>query len=205
MVDDKRFLFMKGEKDDWPEYSRGSELKIDAQEYEQIVLPLHARMAGTIWRILRNREETEDVLQEVLLRIVGKFRKIRKHDNPRAFILRMCINQSIDHLRKRQRKAKMHQEVARLQEEDRGDSSRRAQLMQQEELQEVLQVIQGLPQRESEALLLRAVEELPYIEIAQALNCGESTARVLVSRARKRLNQKFSGQIFSGVKEEEAR
>ena len=57
-------------------------------------------------------------------------------------------------------------------------------LEQQAELEAVLARLQELPEVDRAALLMRALDGLPYQEIAQALEISVSSARVKVHRAR---------------------
>jgi RNA polymerase sigma-70 factor, ECF subfamily len=54
-------------------------------------------------------------------------------------------------------------------------------------LREVLRVLQTLPEIDRAALLLRALDEMPYAEIASALGISAAAARVKIHRARLRL------------------
>jgi RNA polymerase sigma-70 factor, ECF subfamily len=62
-----------------------------------------------------------------------------------------------------------------------------AHLEQKEELAAVLVELQELPEIDRAALLMRALNEMPYDEIAVALDITVSTARVKVHRARVKL------------------
>jgi RNA polymerase sigma factor (sigma-70 family) len=57
----------------------------------------------------------------------------------------------------------------------------------------VLMALTDLPPRERELLRLRVVEEHPYREIAQRLDCSPAVARLRVSRALRRLEQTLGG------------
>lgn len=76
-------------------------MKIDPDQFERLVVPLRERMIGAIWKIVRDPDTTEDLVQEALMRIVNCFDRLAVHPNPEALILRICINLAIDHLRRR--------------------------------------------------------------------------------------------------------
>jgi RNA polymerase sigma factor (sigma-70 family) len=59
----------------------------------------------------------------------------------------------------------------------------------QELRDDISRVLVRLPSRQSTAVLMRDVLELPYDEIGHALGCSETTARVHVNRAHKRLSR----------------
>ncbi|MBN2310785.1 MAG: RNA polymerase sigma factor [Candidatus Hydrogenedentes bacterium] len=157
---------------------------MDAQEYDELVVPIRQRMVNAIWRITRDAHATDDVLQDVLVRMLRRFGRIRRHPNPTALVLRMCVNEAIDHVRRRRRHA-VALEAVRVAEAQRGGLTGQAEHAEAREA--VLQALGMLPKREAEAMVLLAVEELSSRDIAEAMGCRESTVRVLISKARKRL------------------
>lgn len=159
--------------------------------YEEHIAPIRRRIVHSVWRIVRDPEDTEDVVQEVLVRILDRIEKIQKHPNPTAYILRMCVNQAIDHLRRTGSRRRLSEDLRKT-VEDAPDPSSPADKYAEEELREqVLAAIRDLPKREAEAIVLSAVEELSSSEIAESMGCRESTVRVLMMKARKRLRKRF--------------
>lgn len=64
------------------------------------------------------------------------------------------------------------------------ESERIVSLMAMEPLRQALrEAVSDLPVSQSQALRLRIVDDLPYVEIAAQLGCSEGAARVRVSRA----------------------
>lgn len=74
-------------------------------------------------------------------------------------------------------------------DEERLDTriSAHAHLEQKEELASVLAALQELPEVDRAALLMRALDDMPYEEIATALEITSTTAKVKVHRARVKL------------------
>lgn len=68
-------------------------------------------------------------------------------------------------------------------------ASTHTQLEQKAELREVLAALQQLPEIDRTALLMRALDEMPYEEIAGTLGITVVTAKVKVHRARMKLMQ----------------
>ena len=57
----------------------------------------------------------------------------------------------------------------------------------------VLRAVANLPNSERELLILRLVEQRPYVEIAQRLQCTPVAARLRVSRSLRRLHLALGG------------
>ena len=86
-----------------------------------------------------------------------------------------------------QRRQKRHAEL----DEDMTDNriSAQSHMEQTAEVRAVLAALQQLPELDRTALLMRALDELPYEEIAETLGIPVVTAKVKVYRARLKLMQ----------------
>ena len=166
---------------------------MDIQDYTRFVAPIKAQMVNSIWRIVRHQQDTEDVLQDVLVLVMRRIGKVRRHPCPAALILRMCVNGALDHLRKRHGRGKGLESWRRGREAEPTGAAPGDRLSSEEQQAWVLELLRGLPKREAEAIVLVAVEELSYREIGKAMGCRESTVRVLVSKARRRLKAAYGG------------
>jgi RNA polymerase sigma-70 factor, ECF subfamily len=162
------------------------EENVDLSDYTTWIEPIRYRMINAIWRVVRDADETEDVLQDVLLKIMKHVKTLRRHPNPTAWILRICINSALDRSG-RNRRAHAAASVTNIASIPSSQASQPEQLIAREQQIAVRVAIAQMPAREAEALLLLAVEGCNYPEIAQAMGCRESTVRVLVMKARRRL------------------
>lgn len=171
-------------------------------DYKNLIEPIRTHMTRAIWRIVRDANETEDVLQDALMQIVRDIDRIRRHPNPTALLLRICNNTALDHVRKRTRRRGLFERWRRAPGWPPESVSQPA--AEAGELREaVICAIARLPRREGEAILLMAVEGLDYAATAEAMGCSPSTVRVLAARARKRLWQ--CGEIRGEMTEDEGK
>ena len=160
-------------------------------DYEGLIRPMESRMMRSIWRIVRQREAAEDALQDALTVIWRKREAVARHPNPQALILRISLDAAYDAVRKARRR--LRREIGALPErcpdvrasapEDAEARSLRAR---------ILEAIGRLPKRQATAVLLRLVEERSYTEIAGAMGCSETTARIHVMRARAALSRRLA-------------
>ncbi len=169
--------------------------------YEQLIAPLESRMMRVIWRIVRHPEIAEDTLQNALTIVWRKLKRIRRHPNPQALILKICMNSAYDSLRKQKRFRK--QEGSSLIHEfpDLSGTTVPFDLERKKMKDEILKAISRLPRKQASAVLMRVVQDQPYDVIAQTLDCGEITARIQVSRGRAKLIQWLSHLHPSTFKE----
>jgi len=172
------------------------------QEYEQLIAPIEGRMIRAVWRIIRDPNEVEDAFQEALLTVWKRWDRIRTHPNPQALVLQICIHAAHDALRRRVRQGKWLEAAAIP--EGIPDTSRSIirEISGAEQDREVLRAIGRLSTNQARAILMHAVEEVPYGDIAAAMDCREVTVRKHVARARARLRTLLSHLVPAVHKEE---
>ncbi len=164
-------------------------MSADDHEYARMIGPIETQMVRVIWRIVRDADDAEDALQNALAVVWKRFDRIRRHPNPQALILRICLDAAVDLLRKRlkQRRREVSHELDGAWSDPGPSPVECARANEQRD--RVVQAIGRLPRNQARAVLLRIVEEQPYRVIAEALGCREATARAHVRRGRARLAQ----------------
>ena len=138
--------------------------------------------------ILRNRAESEDVVQDVFLRVLEHKLKLPAIRDLRVWLVRITWNLAIDR-RRRIRPDQLDEPfadslVARTAPADQALSATR-------QITATLREIERLPKPERHALLLSAIDELSITEIATILHRSESAVRALLFRARTRLRERL--------------
>jgi len=141
--------------------------------YLALVAPLEDKMIRMIVRIVAAPHAAEDVLQDVLATIWRKLPRLERHANPHAYVLRICLSCSVDHLR-RQRKRR---EIVLASEPEYSGMGPSDTLIAREATETVQGAICRLPPKQAQAVLLRALQNCSYGEIGEALGCSHDTAR----------------------------
>ena len=171
-------------------------------EYERLIAPIEDRMIRAVWRIVRDPDEAEDAFQEALLTIWKRWDVLRRHPNPHALVLRICVNSAYDVLRRRARRLKwLEADTIPEQIPDSSPSALQA-ISDAEQSAQVLRAIGSLSRNQARAILMHAVEGIPYDDVAAAMNCREVTVRKHVARARAKLRNLLS-HLVSPVRGEE--
>jgi len=139
------------------------------------------------WALLRHREATDDLVQDVLERAIGRWHVRRKDTSTRAWLLTIARNLFLNGLRQNERRGG-HQslddeEVPAL--EPGADRTLIA--------RDALTALHGMKEEERSLLLLIGVEDLSYREAAQTFGVPEGTIMSRLSRARVRLRQLVEG------------
>jgi len=139
------------------------------------------------YKLTGNRAVSEDLVQEVFLRILKYRHSYRSETGFRAWLYQIARNARVDLLRRRQ-----HTEVSWEPEMSPGvvpdDSAQ-----QQQESALLYMALQELPEEKREVLVLSRFQDLKYEQIAEIVGCEVSTVKVKVHRALHDLREIFRG------------
>jgi RNA polymerase sigma-70 factor (ECF subfamily) len=167
--------------------------KREANARREAFAALHREHASGIYnlalRFLGNREDAQDISQDVLLKA---FKRLGKPGalNQRAWLYRVTVNACYDHLRARKRKPAVPWEPELVLDfPSTIDRYEQAELRRQLE-----EAFRRVPPAQRAALLLREIHGLPVGEVAFALGVKPSSAEVTLVRARRSFRRHF-GEI----------
>jgi RNA polymerase sigma factor (sigma-70 family) len=161
----------------------------ESSGYDALLRPIQDQMLRSIWRITRVAEDAEDALQESLTIIWKRRTRIALHPRPQVLILRICVHCACDALRARLRRGSREKALIDADALRAKDCPIGQRLHRQELRDDIARALLRLPDRQATAVVMRYILELPYNEIGDALGCSETTARVHVDRARKKLHR----------------
>ncbi|MEM8791525.1 MAG: sigma-70 family RNA polymerase sigma factor [Pseudomonadota bacterium] len=141
------------------------------------------------WRVLGDREEAEDVAQEVMMKLWRQAATWRVGEaKVTTWIYRVTQNLCIDRLRRRRPMA----DIDKIAEPEDDRPSVFQSLVTEERNQALAAEIALLPDRQREALLLRHFEEFSNPAIAERLDCTVEAVESLLARARRQLAKRLS-------------
>jgi RNA polymerase sigma-70 factor (ECF subfamily) len=156
-----------------------------AREFEQIYREYAPLVNQTAWGVLENREDAEDVLHTVFLRLLRKGFPPEFETSPKAYFYRAAVNASLDVLKSRRRHPALHPlDVERL---EGGHPSN--QHFDEERHQQVCAAIGQLPVESAEILVLRHMQNKSPAEIVETLGVSRAVVAVRLFRARARLRK----------------
>lgn len=158
-----------------------------SQTIAQLVAEYSTALYRVAFSVTRNAAEAEDAVQETFLRVLKHESRLGEIRDYRVWLVRIVWNIVLD--KKRRAKTRPENEDIADQARTLPSSDRRADAMviSLQEQGRILTLVDKLPAREREALLLSAVEELTTAEIAAALGTTESSIRSRIFRARREL------------------
>ncbi|MCC6793605.1 MAG: sigma-70 family RNA polymerase sigma factor [Candidatus Hydrogenedentes bacterium] len=154
-------------------------------EYERVIGPIEDDMLRAVWSITQNPHDAEEALQSALCTVWHKWERICSHNNPRALVLRICMNASYDLLRKKIRRRRYESLPDALQP---GAAATPAEEADRAERRSAIALAIGtLSRNQSVAVVMRFVQGQSYTAISHVLGCRSATARKHVQRGRERL------------------
>lgn len=157
------------------------------RDFEALAMQLRTKALGITLRMLHSRDDAEDTASDVMLRLWSLHERLK--DERHALNLSMVIarNLCIDALRKA-RRTPPNVEGSLLSEHLLVQGALPSEKMEYEEEERwLLRQMEKLPPRELQVLRMRHTELLSNEEIASLLGLGESSVKVMLSNARKKL------------------
>ena len=154
-----------------------------ALEFEQIYRDFAPLVYRTAWGVLGSREDAEDVLQTVFLRLLRRESQPDFQTNPRAYFYKAAVNVSLDALKARRRRPVLVDDIGRLDIPVPSSNGR----FDEEMYQRLYAAIGQLSPEATEVLLLRYMQNKSIAEIARALEVSRTVIAVRLFRSRARL------------------
>ena len=162
-------------------------LRGELEGFNLLIKNYKVRLFGLLYRLLGNKDEAEDILQETFLRV---YKEKERYDFNYSFstwiytiALNLCKNEY-----KKKRRAKLLSLDALFNRPDSnsenfGNKNRLSSILER--------TIRSLPMKYRSAFVLRDVDQLSYEEVALSLNIPVGTVKSRVNRARRILKKKL--------------
>ncbi len=161
---------------------------MDLQAFKQHILPVRDKLFRLAKNFLRNREEAEDLLQDVLLKLWTNKQNLDTYQSVEALAMTTTRNLCLDRL-----KALKHRRTADIDgcEIDSGYAAP-DQLTEAADSESLLQrLLDALPEQQRYVLHLREVEGYSYEEMEELTGLSVNNLRVILSRARKSMRDGY--------------
>jgi RNA polymerase sigma factor (sigma-70 family) len=161
--------------------------------YEALVARYQSRLLAFCRHMLGSREDAEDVLQEVFAAAFNAMLADERPLNVRPWLYRIARNRSLNHLRRAQAIGVDSMDV-HLSEHGASTADK---VHKREEFRLLVQDVQGLPETQRTALLLREIDALSYEQIAEAMETTVPGIKSLLVRARVSLAEAAEARLLS--------
>jgi RNA polymerase sigma factor (sigma-70 family) len=160
------------------------------KEYKTLVFNLALQYANNV-------QDAEEIMQDVFVNIYQHLNSFRQEADIKTWIYRITINQSLDFIKKKQRKKRsflanlfgIADEKAALEISDFNHPG--VDLENKEAIYLLMSKIQNLPENQKTAVILLKIEGLSQQEVAQIMNLKEGAVESLLQRAKINLKKKL--------------
>ncbi|MBW3670148.1 MAG: RNA polymerase sigma factor [Acidobacteria bacterium] len=162
----------------------------DTAAFEELVRRKTSKVYGHCLRMLGNVEDARDIAQLVFIRL---WEKLEKYDSSYTFdtwLYRLVSNVTIDFVRSRQTRDNAVHSSLRLVK----DSQEPAQpsMVAGKEVERIFEeVSESLSPKQKQVFVMKEIDDLTSPEIAEILECSESTVRNHLFNARKVLRREL--------------
>ena len=154
---------------------------------------------NTCYRFVLNREDAEDIAQEVFLEAYRSLDSFRQESKFSTWLYRIAVTKSLDHLRKKKRKKRFSSLKRVMGFNDPAEElvlpssiETPAEVLSGSERTEILQnALDSLPDNQKTAFLLSKYDGYSNQEIADVMQTTVSAVESLVHRAKKNLQKKL--------------
>ncbi|MCX5887777.1 MAG: RNA polymerase sigma factor, partial [Proteobacteria bacterium] len=172
----------------------------EANCFRDLVLRHQRGVINIAFRITRDRQEAEDIAQEVFLRVYRAAKGYRPETKFSTYLYKITLNLSLNQVRRA--KAVLNRffsgEKGEFERAGRTDTSPDTPLtsMEKEEVKKaVRKAIRSLPKRQRLAIILSQYQELSYQEISEILGCSPKAAERLIHRGKNQLKKELASYI----------
>ena len=155
----------------------------DIQAFEELFSSNYTHIYNLCYRMMRNSQDAEDMLQETMLKAWRKLKSFKQSSSFSTWLHRIAANTCLDAIRQRKNNKtsleEMNEYGKELTDEDSVSFDERS--VQRQVIEEALA---SLKERDRIIIILRDVQGYSYEEMSQILECPMGTVRSRLSRAR---------------------
>lgn len=175
--------------------------KGDQGAFAELVALYKDKIFHLAYRMLSNRHEAEDIVQETFLRVYKNWNRYDEKQKFSTWIYRIATNLCIDRLRKRRPQYYLD---AEMNDQDGTDGyalipgderTPESEYLLSEKQQMIHQAIEGLPAKYKSVIILRYLQELSLQEIGDILDMPVTTVKTRVHRGREFLRKKLEHKM----------
>jgi RNA polymerase sigma-70 factor, ECF subfamily len=159
----------------------------DMEAFKQIYEAISGFVYSIALRVTRNKEDAEDVTQDVFLKIYDNLKNFKFKSSFKTWVYRITANSAINASKKRAKHIEKRDDFELTIQKEAAPVQNNANINAKDN-QQILTKVLGLLNPDHRAcILLREIEGLSYEEIANSLNININTVRSRLKRARSAL------------------
>jgi len=154
--------------------------------FKAILLPITDKLFRLALSIIGNKEDAEDVVQDVLFRLLKK-EDWEEVENVEAYCFRSVRNRALDMIALKDNRVEAFPDDF----DCPGQEDIERTVEAREQIDRIEKWLAKLPEKQQTIFRLREIEELSYKEIALILNSTEEQVKINLFRLRRKLKEYF--------------
>ena len=167
--------------------------RVDEEGFEQLLRPHLQAMYRLAWRLLRNREDAEDLVQEVVLQLYRRREELAAVEVLRPWLMRVLYHRFVDEQRRRGRQVPLAEPDGETDDPLDGvahpDPEPGLLLQRMQDVSALQAALDGLPEIHRQVLLLHDVEGYTLKEVSVITGAPVGTLKSRLNRARAALKK----------------
>lgn len=168
-------------------------MEVTPRAYRQIIKRYQTKLFSYLYRLVGNREETEDLLQNVFVKVYNNLNRFDQKKKFSSWIYRIAHNEAVNFLKKRGKKKFVSlEDVSTSKDKLEMSTPERSPAdswIKKELKKEVEEAMEKIPPKYKEVLVLRYFLDKSYEEMSEILGKPVNTVGTLLNRAKKKLLQ----------------
>lgn len=165
---------------------------MQVKEFNHIVKQIKDKMFRIAFRVVRNKVEAADVVQDALVKAWNSRDKLRDVDNKEAYIMMIVRNKAIDLVRSR----KVHtSDIDEHFDISSNAANPERAAIARDEYKRVMDYIETMPENHRTVLQLRDIEGYSYKEISAITGYSLEKVKVYLFRARIKIKEHFKTRV----------
>ena len=166
----------------------------DKGALSELLMRNWAWLRGLVYSVVGNACETDDVLQDVCVRVLGRIDTLREPERFRPWLAVLARRQALRYRQQRSRRGiRLNDEWAEQQPDEKAEILTRN-IEQKEQCEQILGALRSLPEKYREVFMLQYAENLTYAQIAEILDVPVTTVQIRLVRARRMIYEKVTGK-----------
>ena len=159
----------------------------DMEAFEQVYRAYSPFVYNVARRMVEAKEDAEDLTQEVFLIIHSKLNSFMFRSSLKTWVYRITANCAINFLNKRNRESKGRVDFETALALVPGPQDPREGILEEDRKYEVDRLLNLLNPDERACVVLRNMQKLSYVQIAESLNVNINTVRTRLKRSREKM------------------
>lgn len=170
-------------------------IKMELEKFKITVLPLREKLLNISFRLLGEKADAEDVVQEAFLKLWHIRDKLDEYNSVEALAVMVTKNLALDKLKAR----KPIVDDSNLWLQDSGEKNPAEILEQQDAVACIRYLIEQLPSLQQTIIQMKDVDGYELSEIAEITGSQIEAVRTNLSRARKKIRERFTALNRLGI------